>query len=280
MSQIKVSGISQVIKGKKVTIDLDVGFKYLKLHIDRTAFTALEAVNYKLKINGKVRQELGSLKDIENINTHYSRPQTADVTTIYFNRPELADSEDRNQAGLGTRDIKSLQVEFDLLGTIAGTPEIEVVADVTTNENIGWITKYEIADVDLAKVGKNVVSKMPVGDGNVFNYFITKATNDITDINLYRVVDGQKTSIIDSTKAFLEVDQKQAPMRPRVPVTATITSLDFVVEGIPEHALQTNYVQLPNTDFLTAVERIGMDITVGTAEVVTLVTESVGQFRG
>lgn len=276
-NQIDVSGISQIVAGKKVTIDLDVGWKYLKVHIKRTNVTAAQALNYRLKINGKIRQELPAFTDIENINTHYGRPQTAGITTIYFNRPELADSEDRDLSGLGTADIRSLQIEFELDGAVVN-PDIEVKADVTTNENIGWITKLETADIDLSKVGDNVVSKMPIGDGNVFNYFLKKPTNDMTGVQLFRVVNGAKTFIIDSTKEFLEVDQKQAPMTPRAPVTATQTALDFVVSGIPEDALQTEYLQIPGSDGQVPVERIGAVLTVATAETVTCITESVGQF--
>ena len=279
MAQIKVTGISPVVTGKKVTIDLDVGWKYLALHIKRTAFTAAQATAYQLKINGKPRQQLDSLQDLENINTHYNRPQVAGYTTIYFNRPELADSEDRDLSGLGTADVQSVQVEFVLASGLVN-PDVEVVADVTTNENIGWITKLEVADIALTKVGKNVISKMPVGDGNVFNYFIKKATDNITDILLARVVNGQKTTVIDSSKEFLELGQKQAPMKPRVPVTATVTSLDFTVSGIPEDALQTEYLEIPGSEVLTPVERVTCDITIGTAETVTVITESVGQFAG
>lgn len=277
-TQIKVSDISPIVKGKKVTINLDIGWKYNVVHIKRN-FDAVEGTNYALKINGKVRQELPSLQDIENINTHYNRPQVAGYTSIFFNRPELADSEDRNLSGLGTADVRSVQIEYiQAAGTVVAVPDIEVVAEVSTNENIGWITKLESSDIPLTKVGINAVNKLPVGDGNVFNYFLKKPTMDMTDIQLIRVVNGAKTTIIESTKAFLELQQKQAPMRPRVPVTASVTSLDFTTDGIPEEALRTNYVQLPGQSGLTPVERIGLNITVGTAETMTVITESVGQF--
>lgn len=278
-NQIKVTDLSPIVSGKKVTINLDVGWKYLKLHIKRTNATALQCLSYALKVNGKIRQEMPSLADMEAINTHYGRPQTAGITTIFLARRELADSETRDLTGLGTRDVKSVQIEF-ILDAATVAPDIEVVADVTANENIGWITKFESSDISLTKIGKNVVSKMPVGDGNVFAYFIQKATNDITDLNLVRVVNGAKTSVVESTKEFLEVDQKQAAMNPRVPVTATQTVLDFTVSGVSEDALQTEYVQRPGEDVLSAVERIGLNITVGSAETVTVITESVGEFRG
>lgn len=275
--QIEVTDISPIVKGKKVTINLDIGWKYNVIHIKRN-FDAAEATNYALKINGKIRQELSSFADMEGVNTHYGRPQIAGVTTIFLNRPELSDSEDRNLTGLGTADVRSVQIEYvQAAGTVVLVPDIEVVAEVSTNENIGWITKFENSNIDLSKVGKNVVSKMPIGDGNVFSYFMQKPTNDITSIKLYRVVNGAKTTIIESTKEFLEVQQKQAPMKPRVPVSATQTALDFTTDGIPEEALQTEYVDIPDSG-LTAVERIGLDITVGTAETLTVITESVGQF--
>lgn len=277
--QIKVNGLSPIVIGKKVTIPLDIGYKYLAVHIKYSGFTALQATNYALKINGKIRQDLSSLKVMENINTHYGRPQVAGVTTIFFNRPELSDSEDRDLSGLGTADIQSAQIEFVIDAAAVGPAAVEVVADVTANENIGWITHFESSDIDLSKVGKNVVSKMPIGNGNVFAYFMEKATNDITDIVLTRVVNGAKNNILESTKEFLEVGQVQAPMKPRVPVTATVTVLDFTTSGIPEDALQSEYLRDAEGEVIP-VERIGMDITAGSAEVLTVITESVGAFRG
>lgn len=277
--QIAVSDISALIAGKKVTINLDIGWKYLAVHIKRTNFTEAQAKNYRLKINGKIVQALASFDSINDINTHYNRPQVAGFTTIFFNRPELADSEDRDLTGIGTRDIRSCQIEFELDGAVVN-PDMQVVADVTTNENLGWIIHYESSDIDLPKVGKNVISKMPVGNGNVNSYFLGKPTDDITDIVLNRTVNGVRNNVIESTKEFLEVEQKQAPMRPRVPVTADWTVLDFTTKGIPEEALQTISVQLPGDSELSHVERIGLDITVGTAETLTVITESAGTFQG
>ena len=277
--QIAVSDISQLLPGKKVTIGLDIGWKYLVLHVKRTNFTAAQALNYRLKINGKIVQALASFAAIEDINTHYNRPQIAGFTTIFFARPELADSEDRDLTGIGTRDIRTCQVEFELDAAVVA-PDMEVKAEVTTNENLGYIVQYESADIDLPKIGKNVISKMPVGNGNVNAYFLGKATNDITEIVQTRVVNGVKNNVIESTKEFLEVEQKQAPMRPRVPVTATWTVLDYTTKGIPDEALQTTSVQMPGKSELSPVERISLDITVGSAEVMTVVTESAGTFQG
>lgn len=277
--QIAVSTISDVLTGKKVTIDLDIGWKYLVVHIKRTNFTAAQAQHYAFKINGKIVQSLESLQNIEDINTHYNRPQVAGFTSIYYVRPELADSEDRDATGIGTADVKTCQIEFVLDGGLVD-PDVEVKAEVTTNENLGWILHYETSDLPLSKVGKNVVSKMPVGNGNVNAYFIGKATNDITDMVLIRTVNGAKNNVVESSKEFLELEQVQAPMRPRVPVTADWTVLDFTVKGIPEEALQTTSIQLPGESVLSHVERIGLDITVGTAETLTVITESAGEFTG
>lgn len=277
-NQIVVSTFTKLNAGKKVTIDLDLGWKYLAVHIKRTNFTAAQALNYKLKINGKVRQELESLQVMEDMNTHYNRPQVAGFTTLFFSRPELADSEDRDATGLGTRDIRTLQIEFVLDAAVV-SPDMAVVADVTSNELLGWINHIESADIDILKVGKNVISKMPVGNGNVFSYFLGKATQDITDIVLKRTVDGDKNNVLESTKEFLEVEQKQAAMRPRVPVTATYTVVDFTTKGIPEDALQTDTLDIPGKGLLK-IDRVAMDITVGTIEPLTVITESVGPFNG
>jgi len=277
-NQIKVTGLSPIVTGKKVTIDLDMGWKYLKVHVKRTNFTAAQATNYALKINGKIRQSLPSLADMEAINTHYGRPQVAGYTTIFFNRPELSDSEVRDLSGLGTRDIQTAQIEF-ILATGLTDPDVEVVAEVVTNEDIGWITMFENSDIALTKIGANVISKMPEGSGDVLSYIMQKATDDITDLNLIRVVDGNKTSVIESSKEFLELEQKQAPMKPRAPVTATQTVLDFTTSGVPTDALKTDYIETPEGD-LVPVERIGLNITIGSAETLTVITESIGKFTG
>lgn len=277
-NQIVVSTFNALNPGKKVTIDLDVGYKYLALHLKRINFTAAQALNYKLKINGKQVQSLDSLQILEDMNTHYNRPQIAGFTTIYFARPELSDSEDRDATGLGTRDIRTAQVEFTL-DPLVITPDMTVVADTTSNEFLGWITHIESSDIDLPNVGKNVISKMPVGNGNVWAYFMKKPTQDMTDAVLLRTVDGVKANVIESTKEFLEVEQKQAAMRPRVPVSASYTVFDFTTKGIPEDALQTDTLDIPGKG-LVSVDRISAHLTVATAETMSVITESVGAFNG
>ncbi len=278
MSQILVSTVSALTTGKKVTITLDTGWKYLALHLKRTGFTAAQATDYVLKINGKPVQSLDSLQVLEDINTHYNRPQVAGFTSIFFNRPELADSEDRDINGLGTADVRTVQIEFTLATGLVGL-DMEVVAEVAANENLGFITHLETADVDLPAVGKNVISKMPVGNGNVFAYFMAKPTDDITDIVFIRVVDGVKNNIIESTKEFLVLGQKQAPMKPRVPVVADYAAVDFTLRGVPEDALQTDYLNIPGKG-LKKVERVSAHITAGSAETLSVITESVGVFNG
>ena len=289
---IKVSSVSPLVAGKKVTIDLDIGHEYLKIQLKRTNFTAVQATGFALKANGKIIQQLDNLQQMEDINTHYNLPQIAGVTTLYLTSPHMADSEDRDLNGLGTADARSLSIEFYLDGAVVA-PDLEVEAIVQANRPMGWVRFLEVNDISLDKVGKNVISKMPTGSGNVNNYFLGKATQDITDVTLTRVVGGSKQTVLESTKEFLEINQAQAPMRPRVPVTASYTSLDFILSGVPQDALKTKRLWLnhegnrhkdikgtpEDRKYHKNIERIGMDITVATAEVLTVITESVGRYR-
>ena len=275
--QIDVSTISQIVAGKKATINLDVGWKYLVVHVKRTNFTAAQATAVQVKANGKPFQQFNSLQDVEDINTHFNRPQIAGITSFFFARPELADSEDREITGIGTADLKTLQIEF-VIDAAAVNPDVEVKAEVDNNEPMGYITQIETSDIDLAKVGKNVVSKMPIGNGNVFAYFLKKPTDDFTDIKLDRIAGGVRETLIDSTQEFLEVAQKQAAEKPRVPPTG-MTAIDFVLSGVPEDAMQADSILLPGDTEETVVDRISADLTVATAEVVTVITDSVGPFQ-
>lgn len=278
--QIKVTTYNALVVGKKVTIDLDLGYKYLAVQIKRTNFTAAQATNYALKVNGKIVQSPGALSVMEDLNTHYNRPQTAGVTTLFFNRPELVNFLDRDFTGIGTQDIKTLQIEFILDASIgAAVPAIDVVAEVVQNEPIGHVTFLETSDIAMLAIGKNVIPRMPEGKGSVLNYFMGKTTMDITDLVMTRVVNGSKATIIDSSKEFLEIEQAQAAMRPRVPVTASYTAIDFFTDGLLTSALRTDAVDLPGIG-LSPVERVGLDVTVGSVEPITCITESVGEFTG
>ena len=276
MSQLKVTDINPLVAGKKVVINLDMGYKYLKLQLKRS-FTAAQCLNPVFKKNGKpFASGWASLADLEDINTHFSRPQTAGYTTIYLERPELTDTEDRQATGWGTEDVRTLSVEFTLDAAVVA-PTLEVEASVAPNEPFGLVTMYEVADINLPAVGKNVVNKLPIGNGSVTAYFFKKTTHDITDLVLSRTINGAKTRAIESSKEFLELEQTQCAMRPRVPVTATVTVLDFILGGKLGTAFQTANLVMDGQQ--VPVERVALDVTVATAEVMTVVTESIGFFN-
>ena len=276
--QLEVTNFTPLVVGKRVVISLDIGWKYLMLHM-KTHMTAAQMLDPVLKINGKpVHSGLESFQFHEDKNTHYNLPQVAGIRTLCFIRPELADPYHRDNTGLGTIGLDTVQFEFTIKSDVV-SPVLSVLADVTVNEPLGMINLFESANINLTGTGKNPINKMPAGSGEVCNYWISKATMDITDLELIRVIDGSFSTVLKSTKEFLELKQKQAPMKPRVPVTGSYTCLDFLTSGMAGDVLQTKFVDVPGKGRMP-IERTGLDITVATNEPLTVITESVGTFNG
>lgn len=274
--KIQISTHTIPTAGKKMTIELPIGHKYGCISIHHPNITAAQGTSIEVKINGKPFQQFEDLQQIQDMNTHYNRPQQADWTDIWFERPELADSEDRLICGIGTADIRTLSIDM-VVAAGAVNPEtgFEVHAQVYANELLGLVTSIVSEGVPVTAAGSKVVPKMPQA-ANIAAYWIKKATQNITNVRLQRDAGGVVNDVIDSTKEYLENMQK-AQSKPRVPVTAKYTVIDFIERGLLEDSLQGQLLQ--GASGAMPVNAIKGTFELGTAEDLTIITESIGEFR-
>ncbi len=257
---IKLPSMSRVVAGSKATLEMITGFTYLNIIISATG-TALAASMFKridVFINGKVVVTYKDLQRLMDINGYYNRgTDTVNEFALHFFRAELVDLLYRRAPGIGTADVQTFHIEFELDATAPADIEMTAHAFVDpAPQPLGAFIKIREYPFSSAVAGQVEIDKLPRG---AFYSAIHMFKDDISAIEVE--LDGNK--IVDATKAVLERGQKEASPVKRVPVTASATHLDWVMEGDLAQAIQTDQLQ----DF-----RVKM--TLDTAGAVDIVTET------
>jgi hypothetical protein len=224
----KLPSISNVGAGLTGTLNCPIGLTYDRITLELTNVTNAQITNIEVLVNGKVIQTYASGTELQQINDYYGRDNNAGYLTLYFNRPELNNLVQQRMTGLGTRDVQTLSLNFDLDGDVV-SPAVKATAILSEPQPLGLINKVKAFPMSSAVAGAIEISDIPRGPRISAVHFF-KA--DIS--NLEVEIDGQK--VFDSTKALAEVIQKE---HGRVPVTASATHFDTMLEGDNGQALVT-----------------------------------------
>ena len=255
---IKLPSISRVVAGSKATLELITGLTYLNVVISATG-TALAASMFKridVFVNGKVIMTYKDLQRLIDINSYFNRgTDTANEFVLHFFRAELMDVIYRRAPGIGTKDVQTFHIEFELDATAPA--DIAMTAHALVDpvpQLLGAFVKVREYPFSSAVSGQVEIDRLPRG---AFYPVIHLFKADISAVE----VEADGVKIVDATKAVLEREQKEASPVQRVPVTAKATHIDWSTEGDYAQSIQTDQLQ----DF-----RIKMTLdTSGSVDVVT-----------
>lgn len=241
----KLASVSRVAPGLRGTVDIPIGPTYERVILVLTAAAGLDALDLgriDVLINGNAIQTFKDGQRLIDLNTYANRE--ADIVTatrmelaIHFNRAELADNVWRNAPGIGTADIATFSIEFDVA---AGAPaDIACVAFAQTDptrQNLGIFTRIREFPANAVSAGVYEHDKLPRGAW-YSGVHLFKA--DISNVE----VEANGVKIIEGTKAILERFQKGAQPRARVPLTGKATHVDFITDGVLTDSLPTAGLQ-------------------------------------
>lgn len=264
MSFRPITSISPVVAGGTVTIDLPVGQTYHQVQLLLTNITAAQGTQIQVIAGTKVIQEFDDFAELDALNDFYARPQAGNYHTIWFDRPELHES-DRELTALGTIGLETVQIKFKV-DAAAISPAVSVRADRSIGTPVGLITKIKRAAYPFTSSGEVDMSKMPK-IGKVVGLHYKKATDDITTLRIVR----DEVDQVETTVADLEEWQKQYG---RVPV-ANYVHYDFTMKGDLDHSLEVQQYSdgMPVQEFYSK-------LTLGTAETVVLLSEHIDSLSG
>lgn len=249
----------------KATLGLPIGPTYETVYFVVTAAAALDVTDIgriDVLLNGTVRQTFKNLQRLMDLNAFYNREADTVTATriefgIHFNRRELMDLEARSAPGMGTQDLQTFDIEIDIP---AGAPsDIAIVAHGKVNpvrQNVGMFIEVKEFPYSTSVSGDNEVSDLLRGP---FYSAIHMFKSDVTKVQLR----ADSVEICNATKQILERQQKGAAPAARVPVTASATHLDFLLDGNLMDAMPTGGVQ-----------DLRLTMTLGTSGSVDIVTET------
>jgi hypothetical protein len=227
----RLPSLSNVAAGLTAVLNCPRGLTYDKivLQYSGTSVTRAMLEKIRVKINGKPIQEYSDGDELQSINDYYGRADNTGAVTLYFNRPEMDNVQGQRVTGLGTSDIQTLSVEFDVA---SGAPaDFAVVAYALQSEAqpLGLITKVKKYPASYATSGLMEIDNIVKG-GRIMAIHLFKS--DVSKVEL----EVDKQTVYEATKSVGEILQKEAG---RAPVTASATHIDFIQEGDIAQALIT-----------------------------------------
>lgn len=232
----KLQSINNVSAGSTAVLNLVIGPTYDSIVMTYSGVTQAQIKNIKLKANGKDFQTFKDAAELQNINKYWGRPDdAAGFLTFWFVRPEMALLSDQRLTALGTADLKTLSIEFDIDAS-ATAPVISASAVMSESQPFGVCTKVKAYTSATAVAGLKEIDNIPLGGARIIGIHNFKADISHSEV---RVNDSVA---FDVDKTLAENIQKKANT-PRVPLTASCSHIDWILEGDPSQAMVTQGVQ-------------------------------------
>ena len=241
----KLPTVSRVAPGARAVVDIPVGptYEHILLRFTAAAGLGLEDINrIDVLIGGTVKQTFKNAARLVSINAYYNRDTdtvtaTEMVLGIHFNRAELADNVWRSAPGIGTQDVATFSIEFDVDAAAPASIACTAWAQVNpVQQPLGVFTSIREFPANAVSAGVYEHDKLPRG---AWYPAIHLYKPDIS----YIEVEANGVKVIENPKAILERFQKGATPRARVPQTAQATHIDFMLEGVLADTLPTAGLQ-------------------------------------
>lgn len=232
---IKLPTIQNVVAGGHATLAVPLALTYDQIILVRKDCSNAEISNFKVKMSGdnigtNTPVDVSSLSTIADLNSYYGRNETVTDanngnTTIWFYRPEKKNEADRARLSVGTADLSSFTIDFDIDAGAAGV-EIEAYAVQSLQvQPLGLIAKIREFPASFATAGKQEIDNITKG-ARIMAMHLGKA--DVSYAELEINTGSGKTTVVEADKAVLESLQSQFG---RSPVTGSYTHIDLDLLG-------------------------------------------------
>ncbi len=233
---VKLPTLQNIAAGAHGVLNCPLGMSYDLIQFKLTNCVAADLNNFKVKVGSRTHVEVADAGLLDDLNGYYQRDNQAGYFTLWFYRPEMATEQERALTVMGTADIPSLTIEFDMdAGTTS--PAVEAWAVQRGAQPMGLITKIKTYPVTFATSGKQDIDNIPRG-ARISAFHLQKS--DVSEVEL-EVNNGTGAGkIIEASKGLLEVLQKQ---HNRTPVTASMTHIDMNLLGLLGGPMPTSQLQ-------------------------------------
>lgn len=232
---VKLPTIQNVSAGAAATLSVPVRPTYEKFSLVYSGVTLAQIKNIEVSANGKVLQRFESGSQLDFINQFYGRQAagTNSVLTLYMVRPELVELADQRLTALGTADLQTVTIKFDI-DAAAAAPVVDAYAEVSAPQPLGSIVKVRQFPRTFATSGQQEIDSIPRSGARIAALHLFK--DDVSAVE----IEANGTTIYEATKTVGEEFQEQFG---RSPQTAQATHIDFLLDGDIAQALMTKGLQ-------------------------------------
>lgn len=233
----KMPSISNVVAGSTATLNVPVGRSYERLTFAYQGVTLAQMTNIKVIVDGKTIQEYPSGETLQKTNAYYGHEDGNGYITLFFARPEMATLEQRRYTSLGTADVGTVQVMFDI-DAAAANPVISCTAIQSEARGLGSILKVKRFPMASAVAGQIEIDKIVKGPTiRAIHVFDVDGVNNTKPTALE--IEINSNIVYEATATLAEEIQKQ---HGRVP-QADVCHAEFTLEGDYFQALSTAKAQ-------------------------------------
>jgi len=226
----KLPSLANVQAGSTASLIIPRGVTYDAIHLEYSGVTLAQIQNIEVLINGKPIQTYTDAVRLQDINKHYKRNIKAGILTFHFVRPEMENIALRRATAIGTADVQTFEIKFDI-DAAAAAPVIDAYAVKSNQSPLGLITKVKRFPASSATSGIKEIDSIPK-EGRIAAIHFFK--DDISKVEVE--VDSAKVYELEKVLgAGIQVDHG------RNPNAAKHTSVDFHLEGDPFQSLKMTY---------------------------------------
>lgn len=241
---IPAPSLSNVGVGNTAVLNLPTGPTYEKVLVNMTAASALDVTDIEyieVIVNGDVKQKF-TLQQLFDLNTFYGRSAdsisaTAAEFIIPFFANQFKDLAYAQSVGFGTQGLDSLDIQFKIAAAAPASLAITAAVQIdTVPQPLGAFTAIRSYGKDSSVTGAVDIDSLPK-NGAVYQA-IHFCKGDISNVK----IEANQIVVVDATKSRLERLLKDAWPIHRAPVTARMTSVDFLAYGNPNDVFNTKGV--------------------------------------
>lgn len=264
-NHVKLPQIQTVATGARSHVNLARGLTYDFVIFKLTNCVASDMENFKVRVGTKNIIEVSNAGVLQDISDYYDRPSASGYFILWFYRPEFSTEEERSVFSLGTQDVSSLSLQWDLKTGLTN-PSIDLWAMQRGPALMGTVAKIRELPASYASAGEQALDNIQRTGDRIGAIHMLKSAGDITNISMDINIGTGPSRLIDMPKAVLEVVQKA---HGRVPQTAKYTHIDTTLLGSVKEPLPTKGLQ-----------ELLIRPTIATSGQVTNVIEYFGGFAG
>ncbi len=228
----RLPSLSNVAAGSTAVLNIPIGRTIDQLKLMFSGVTLAQMKNIQLKANGKTFKKWKDGAQLAWMNAYYNKADTAGMLTFWFVENEMRTLADSRMPALGTKDLSTLTLEFDI-DAAAASPVVWAAAMMSDQMPFGMTTKVLQFPNSSATAGIKEIDNLATSGARLKAIHAIKSDINSAEleINGYLAFEGKT-----------EVQKQILKDNGRVP-QAGIYHMDFVLDGDMAQAIPTTGVQ-------------------------------------